>query len=238
MKTYTVVVDLGKKRDRTTFLVWRAKQATREIEGVERSIWAFVIVHLALFQGVPYHEVVASLAALMGHSDLMADSDLLVDGQNVGEAVIEMMRTQGLSPIPIITTGGQTVRKVKEQEGYIFGNRRGKLIPLQTFEEIHVPKNDLVEAARKLSRQNRITLARGLRWEDEFKKQLRDFHGIQSTRSTRYEAEDEATHDDFAWCLLAAAWWCTRGGVDDEAAPEPVGVGAGKLPDWNPLDFI
>ena len=238
MKTYTVVVDLGKRRDRAAFFGWKAKQVSRVVDDVERLVWTWVIVHLALFQGVPYQELVNDLTLLMGHPELAPDSDLLVDAQNVGEAVIEMMRAKGLEPMPILTTGGQTVREIKEEAGFVFtGNRNGKLMALQGYKEIHVPKNDLVTAGRNVLQQGRVTLARGLRWAEEYKKQMRNFRGIQSGRTTKYEAEDEMVHDDFVWCFLAGAWWCTRR-TPDEELPMPVPVGAGRLPDWNPLDHI
>jgi hypothetical protein len=239
MKTYTVVADLGKRRDRTAFFVWKAKQVSTAVLNEERLIWAWVVVHLGLFQGVPYHEVVDDLALLMGHPELVRDSDLLVDAQNIGEPVIEMMRAKGLAPIPILTTGGQTVREVKEQAGFVFANRSGRLMPLQTYQEIHVPKNDLVGAGRKVVQQKRVTLAQDMFWADKFKEQMRNFRGIQSGRSraTKFEAEDEMVHDDFVWCYLAAAWWCTRGGADEQSLM-PVAAGGDRLPDWNPLDHI
>ena len=141
-----------------------------------------------------------------------------------------------MSPISIITTGGQTVREVRKPFGQMFSREQGAIQPLGTFEEVNVPKTDLVTAGRHLAQRKRVTLAADLQWAGEFKKQMRGFHGFKSTRSSqmKYEADTDLIHDDFVWCYLAAAWWCTRGRIEDDNEEE-VGE-AYVMPDWDALE--
>lgn len=240
MKEYAVLVDLAKKRDFTAIMVM--KDSPQIVLGHEvlktpnKVVHYYDIVHISQKQGVWYHDIVREIGELMQRAALVENADLIVDGTGVGEGVIEIMRKQGLHPIPIITTGGGLMREVYADAADIFpGTTRLKV---QTLKEIHVPKSDLVTAGQLLVQQERVRVAAGLKWAEEARRQFKSFRGKinERTKHKVYEAETDEEHDDIVICYLLGAWWFTMQRAKQEI-PERQLPMDGDTQTWDPYDF-
>jgi hypothetical protein len=251
VKEYVVCTDLGKRRDRAVHLIMQ--DVAQIVPGVktlgtpDRILHTYVIVYIQQFFGKSYPQLVAETRNLMGTKSLVHNSDLLVDGNGVGDSVVDDMRLVGLMPIPIIAGGGNQVNEVYDEAGKIFADTPmpTKLKPLRTLKEIHVPKIDLVDAGALLAQQGRVELARGLRWAEEFQRQMQDFKDRNLAKrknvnvAPKYAAEHDEVHDDIVFCYLMGCWWFSRHVKDEDHIPERPLAGAEmpKAGDWNPYDF-
>ncbi len=245
MTEYAVMVDLGKKRDRTVFM--GMKYNANILPGHERIGIPDRLQHtcdipfIDQFIGISYPQVVDNLLTLMGAKELVNNVELLVDGRSVGEAVIDMMRQAGLNPIPIVATAGDQVHEVHAEFGKVFQStaREGRLSGALVLSQINVPKEDLVAAGMAVMQQNRLRIAKGLRWAEEFQRQLTHFKGSINERTKRriFEADEVDVHDDIVFCYLMGAWWFTRTRKDDILDSRPL-TGSGKRTEWDPMDFI
>jgi len=240
MHEYCVSVDIAKKRDYTAIMVFRDRPNL--VEGIEslgqghRFIHTYDIMHIDKFQCVSYPEITDIVSNMMEHHDLKSNADLLVDGSGVGAAVVDLMRDRFLTPIPIIFTGPGKAREVYADMGNIF-SVSDRLKGARILNDIHVPKVDMVAAARILTQQRRFRMTQGLKWADEFERQMLKFRGKvnEKTGHVRHEAETEDTHDDLVVCLLMAAWWFNRDRRDTEIVAARTGD---SVPEWNPMDFV
>lgn len=218
MKEYVVAVDIARKHDYYNIQVGKiVPQITpgSEVLGTaERVVHFLDIVHIDKFQRVGYEEAAKRVASIMRHRDLVSNADLLADGTGIGDASIELLRAQGLKPVPIIFTSGTAVREVRGASANVFSLTPGNpsLNRLAVLEEIHVPKVDLVDAGKQISQQRRYRVAAGLRWGDDFRKQIDGFHGRvnETTNRVTYEAETDRLHDDQVVCYLMMCWWMGR----------------------------
>jgi hypothetical protein len=242
---YAVLVDLGKKRDRTVFMAMKYNaniQPGHERVGIpDRLQHTVEIPFIDQFLGISYPQVVENLVSLMGAKDLSNNTDLLVDGRSVGEAVIDMMRRAYLTPIPIVATGGDQVHEVHAEFGRVFQQaaKDGRLAGPLVLSQINVPKEDLVAAGMAVMQQNRLRVAKGLRWAEEFHRQLSHFKGSTNERTKRrsFEADEVEVHDDMVFCYLMGAWWFTRTRKDDILDSRPL-TGSGQRTEWDPMDYI
>jgi len=240
VKEYAVLVDLAKKRDYTAIMVM--KDSPQIVLGHEtlkqpnKVVHYYDIVYIAQQQGMRYHTIVQEIGELMQRATLVENADLIVDGTGVGEGVVEIMREQGLQPIPIITTNSGLVREVYADVAEIFPGV--PKLRARTLKEIHVPKSDLVAAGQLLVQQERVRVAEKLKWAEEARRQFKSFRGKinERTKHKVYEAETEEEHDDIVICFLMGAWWFVSQRQQQEI-PErqlPVDEEAGT---WDPYDF-
>lgn len=243
MNEYAVLVDFGKKRDYNATMV--LKDSPQIVLGHEllkqpnRVLHYYDIMYIQQWQGVRYHKTVQETKELMGRTTLAENADLLVDGTGVGEAVVEIMREQGLRPIPIITTGSGRVREVYAKASEVFPGFSGpNRLDVRVLKEIHVAKVDLVAAGQVLVQQERVRIRAGLRWADEARQQFKRFRGKINERTKRkvYEAEEEEDHDDFVICFLLGAWWFVKRWAQQEI-PERQLPSEEHAPAWDPYDF-
>jgi len=232
------VWDIAKKRDFTTgFIVKRTAEivtGSEILKSPDRVRIYADIVAIDKFNNIPYTRVAEIIESRMGHKDLAHSCDLLIDGTGIGAAVVDLLREKGLHPVPIVFTGGGTVREVTAPFGSIFKGGEA-LVPLKIVKELHVPKTDLVAAGKLLIEQGRVRVAEGLRWGQDFKDQLLAFKGKVNEKGHRtYEADTEGDHDDMVVCLLMAAWWILRGGSKDEERVIPAKA---EEDSWSPSDY-
>lgn len=226
MKEYVVTVDIAKKRDFFAVMIFRKfvelVEGAKRIRAADRFVNYLYIVSIDKLQNLTYPEMARFIAAWMGHSALVHNADLLVDGTGVGEGAIDCIREEGLDPVPIIFTPGGQVREVYTDFGEVFRGSGGKLAPIKTLKEIHVPKEDLKAAGQLLAQQDRVRTAPGVAWLDDFEAQFMGFKGKvnENTGHRKYEAESEELHDDLVVCYLMGAWWMLREGL--ESIPDQV----------------
>jgi hypothetical protein len=203
----------------------------------DRVIHYYDIKNIEQYQGLDYEGMTDRIDIIMQNPRLRLNTDLIVDGTGVGEAVVEMIRKRGLYPIPIIFSGGEEAREHYASMGEVFNTGSGALGGAKILKGISVPKKDLVDAGKVMIQQGRIRIAPG-RWNEDFKKQLTKFKGKvnERTGSTKYEAETEQDHDDLVVCFLMGAWWIfnrkERGNI-----PERVSMQSGTA-GWEPDDYM
>ncbi len=245
MNEYAMICDPGKRRDSAIFMVAKhtgliVEKATH-LGNVERLRFLMDIVFIDKFFKRSYEELVDNAVTLCGTRDLANNHDLLVDGNGVGEPVLDMMRGKLLSPISIIATGGEKVTEIKAAFGRAVKGPTahvGKLQPAIGLAEIHVPKKDLVSAGQIVLQQNRCRIAQALRWREEFEKQLKHFKPPDGKKRKTWEADETEVHDDMVTTYLLCAWWFTRI-YRDVILPDQPPAGSGKrTAEWDPMDYL
>jgi len=242
MKEYVISVDIAKRRDYTSIMVFRDNpeivDGVKSLDQPDKILHHYDVVHIEKFQGLTYPEISQAISTVANHRNLSNNHDLIVDGTGVGEAVIDTLRLSGHAPIPIIFTSGGRVSEISAPAGSIFKNTGFQVAPMLVVKEIHVPKVDLVNAGRILVQQARVRVAQGIMWADEFKKQMMAFTGkVNETGRVKYEADKEEDHDDLVVCFLMAAWWFSHRRKTIEESIIPDGTAMEKPGDWNPYDF-
>jgi hypothetical protein len=245
MNEFIVSVDIAKRRDFFGIMALRDKPeiipASAVLETPDRIVHFFEVSLIEKYQGLTYEEMADRIAIVMRHINLRNNADLLIDGTGVGEAAVEQVRKRGLSPIPILFTGGEAYSEKYADFGSLFKGVPGQLNTAHILKEIHVPKKDLVAAGNILLQQKRVRVAEG-RWKKDFMKQMQAFRGkVNETKSGKthisYEAEHESDHDDLVVCYLMAAWWIQRRRARD-AIPERRLPAKEAMTSWEPLDLI
>lgn len=237
MREYIAAFDIAKKRDYFAGMIFRrTPELVRDDDGKSRSLEMLDLVHIEKHGNLAYQDMAEVVATIMGHRDLKNNADLLVDGTGVGEAAVELIRAKGLEPTPIIFTGGAQAREILEPAGRIFGEG---FSPLRISKGWTVPKADMVAAGQIIMQQRRLRVAPGLRWADDFKKQLEGFKGKvnEATARRSYNAESDDLHDDLVVCYLMAAWWSHRHREDRSEKLYPARGEATVLPDWDPVNL-
>lgn len=242
MKQYLIIVDPGKKRDPAAVMVMRDNikivNGASSINIPDKKQHFYEIVLIDKFVNTKYTDLVRNVCALSGHRDLKNNSELLVDGTGVGEAVIDIMREQYLTPIPIVFTGGGDVHEKYADFGSVFSNKQsGKMRGAQVLKEICVPRDDLVMAGQVVSQQGRIGIVPTLKFAEDFRRQLMGFKGDPNkvAKKMKYEAESDDVHDDLIVCYLMGAWYFTRHRKTDEQVLQG---SQQKISDWSPMDYM
>jgi hypothetical protein len=212
-------------------------EGNKTLDTPDRILHRYDITNIEQYQGLEYAEMAARIVTIMETPRLKNNTELLVDGTGVGDAVIELLRKNTLYPTPIIFTGGKTAQDNYAKMGDVFTGAGGKLAGAKVLNSISVPKKDLVDAGIVLIQQGRLAVAPG-KWKDRFLGQLGNFKEKHNERTGNksYEAEDEAVHDDLVVCYLMGAWWILnrKGRNDIEERSIPPNRKAG----WEPADFM
>ena len=240
MSEYVCAVDLAQRRDWTWWLALRDRvdivDGSHISQRPDRILHYYDVVWLDKVQNAKYSEIVETTDGLMMDNELRNNCDLIVDGTGVGVAVTEMMREAHLNPLPIIFTGGQAVHEVFS-EPIAQGARGFRGMP--ALKEIHVPKQDLVAAGRKIIEQGRIGVCKGIKYADELKAQLMAFRGkLKENKHLSFEAATESDHDDAVCALLMAAWWTTYSRPRDRERERPIFSKRVNTADWEPMDYL
>lgn len=239
-KEFICTVDLAKKRDYTTIQIYRDTPEVRHYPaetGRAPQIINWVdLTFQARMQGVRYTEQSRMIRELLRRIDLLNNCQLIVDGTGVGEAVVDIMREDGLMPLPIISTGGINVNPVYADFGKVFGGSSTQLRGAQVLKEMTVPKDDMVHAGMVVLEQGRLRMSETLNHKDDFRKQMARFKGKfnEATGNRKHENDEDSTHDDFVITFMLASWWMTykRVTVKEQVVHEQVNA------DWNPMDFL
>jgi hypothetical protein len=235
------VADIGKKRDFFALMLFydnaHIADGNKTLETPDRVLHRYDITNIEQYQGLEYGEMAARIVTVMEHPRLKNNTELIVDGTGVGDAVIELLRKHGLYPVPIIFTGGKTAADNYAKMGNVFTGTAGRLAGARVLNSVSVPKKDLVDAGIVLVQQGRVAVAPG-KWKDRFLEQLGNFKEKHNERTgnKKYEAGDEEVHDDLVVCYLMGAWWIlNRKGRNaiEERRLEP-----DRTAGWEPADFM
>jgi len=213
VREYLYILDPGKKRDYAAEMIFRDTPeilpGDPTLATPNRIIHYMDLVHIDKHKGVSYPDLVEKVFRRANTVQLVNNYELLVDGNGVGEPVIDMLRLRGLTPIPINSHGGTEVKKVYDEFGKVFTEGSETLKPLKILKEYHVPKADLVDAVRVILQQQRLRIAAGLHYTDDFKDQLMDFKPKppNSRGYVGWEAQHDEIHDDLVIGFLMGSWY-------------------------------
>ena len=127
------------------------------------------------------------------------DITLVVDASGVGAAVIDVLADAGLSPVPIIITGGFTVHP-RDEGGYT------------------VPKANLVAVVEVMLQGRRLQIADDLPHAHTLVSELRNFrydhtasgrlrYGAGPTGGEDISWRGDGSHDDLLLATALAAWY-------------------------------
>jgi len=212
MKEYIVSVDIAKKADYTGVQIFRQVPLIREGKKLlgqrDMKMTKYDLVYMTKIQGLNYNVVAEKILRIITLDNLLGNSDLIVDGSGVGEAVIDIMRGLNMNPISIVFTGGDLTREVYDTISNVFSNSSATLGGMKVLKQINVPKKDMVDCAVVALQQGLIRLSPNIKYREEFLDQLSKFKGkINEKGNVRYEADKESTHDDLVACFLMFCWW-------------------------------
>jgi hypothetical protein len=242
-KEYICAVDIAKKRDYTAIQIYKNSHSIihhpEDAARPEQIVSFLDLVYQVKMQALRYTEQARIIRELLGRVQMLHNTQLLVDGTGVGEAVVDIMREDGLNPLPIVFTSGNTVQPVYEGFGKVFGaslSTTGRLSGAQVLKEIRVPKEDLVHAGMLVMEQKRLRLAANIAHEDDFKRQMLSFRGKvnEKTGRTKYENESDDIHDDWVVTYLMACWWLTY----SRASEKKDLVVQEQDASWDPFDYV
>lgn len=242
MKEFLYILDPGKKRDYAAEMIFRDTPeivpGDATLGRLDRIVHYMDLVHIDKHKGTSYTELVSKVVRRAHTAQLVNNCELLVDGNGVGEPVLDILRDTGLYPIAINSHGGQAVKKVYDEFGKIFQDTGDALKPLKILKEYHVPKADIVDAGRVILQQQRLRIAAGLAYAEDFREQLMDFKPKPpgSRGAVKWEAKHDEIHDDLVICFLMGSWYIINR-QDRNEVPERE-LHTEINPDWNPLDRI
>jgi hypothetical protein len=213
----------------------------KNLRAPNRIVRSLGIVNIDKFQNLPYPALARLICTRMGHKALVNNADLLIDATGIGEAVVDLVRNEGLTPYAIKITGGGKVAVEHEDFGQVFTQSSdSRLHGIQAIKGFSVPKADLIAAGQLYMQQDRVRCASGIPWEDDFRDQMMGFKGQLNDggRITKAEAETEALHDDLVTCYLLGAWWDSREGNDEiEERPLPISTKLNRPGVYDPYDY-
>jgi hypothetical protein len=189
--SFTVGVDVGQRQDHTALTAVQAAGDEYHTRHVKR-----------FDLGTPYPKIIEAVASLM-EAEPLEDATLVVDATGVGQPIVEMFSDEGLSPVPIWITGGDSVN---ESDG-----------------EFRVPKRDLASTVQALLQSGRLKFADKLPFREVLTDELKKFRAKINidTGSASFEHWRERDTDDIVLALACALWHA------ENAHPESFVLGVG-----------
>jgi hypothetical protein len=195
--TFFLGLDLGQANDYTALTILE-KLPAEQPQG--RMYHGRLLERLP--RGTPYPDVARHVKGLMATGQLAGIRHLIVDQTGVGRPVVDMLRSYGLSPLPVNITGGDKVTR----EGGVFG----------------VPKRDLVSALQVLLQTGRLKFAEGLPEVKTLVSELLAFEvKITASAHDTYGVWREGKHDDLVLSVALAAWYAEQVGGGWVIGPAP-----------------
>ena len=187
--SFTVGLDIGQTSDPTAL-------AAVEDAGGDPSVYH--LRHVERFElGTPYPTIVEDVARLLG-TDELDGADLVVDATGVGRPIVEMLEEEGLDPISIWITGGDSVTEDEEKR------------------EFRVPKRELASTVQALLQSGRLKFAEGLPFRDVVVDELQKFRAKINinTGEATFEHWRERDTDDVVLALACALWHAENASVE------------------------
>jgi hypothetical protein len=206
---FFVGVDLGQTQDPTAVTIVQRLPAYAG--------GRLALRHLErLSLGTSYPRIVQHLKQLMRRPEVRNRSTLVVDATGVGRPVLDYLRHEGLPPVGIVITGGQSVT-------WANGNA-------------HVPQKDPVGVAKMRLAEEEVHVAPGLTVAtsmplgDTLRTELRRFR-VRITASAHETFGREGEHDDLICALTCACWFAQY--LSPAEVRKALGIGTwGISPRW------
>lgn len=168
--------------------------------------------------GTPYiapegsESIIEKTKTMMSSPQLKDQTELVVDATAVGRAVIEMYRTNGLRPVPIVLHAGREV--TLDDQGYFY-----------------VPKRDVVFALIATMQEFRLRIG-PVPEAEILGREIQSFKMKYTDKGhDQYAAWREGEHDDLVLALCIGLWYARKmaGTFDGQLPP------AGKKRKFDPL---
>jgi len=191
---FYVGLDLGQAADYTAITILE-RPAREQRFGYHPEPPAPTVYHLRHLErvtlGTTYPAIAQRVKRLTEAEPLRGRSVLIADATGVGIAVMDLLRSAGVRPVPVTITGGNQV--TREPNG------------------LHVPKRDLVFALLTLFQAERVKVAAGLSMAETLRQELLNFRvKIDAKAHDSYAAWREGVHDDLVLSAALAAWYADR----------------------------
>jgi hypothetical protein len=206
---FTLGLDLGQVSDPSAIAILDEKTEARVIQDpaeallgapgskvLSRSYLLRQLERPAL--GTSYPDIVRGVKEFCDNPALRDQVDVVVDATGVGRPVIDVMRENGLSPIPVVITFGNAGKDViMDDDGYF-----------------RVPKVDIMASLQVLFGSGRLKYPlelldrEGVNLVPVWLMEMERFK-MKQTKSGNmtYEAWRETDHDDIVLAIALPCWW-------------------------------
>lgn len=215
-KQYVIAFDPGKVNDPAAVQVYRAVPVFIPEDNVfnrARTLIKDDLVMQYQVQEQRHTDTARFIANLMRRKDLVDASVLVFDATGVGQAVKDILVDEGVRDmVPIVyTSGGSVTMKYMDSAMDRRFAMPGQAISFKILDEVHVPKNDMVDAARLALECEEIRIAKGLPFLDGFRNQMVNFTGKMNKKGyTSYNNSSDDIHDEWVNCLMMRSWYRHR----------------------------
>ncbi len=181
---YLIGLDLGQSNDYTAVSILQPVGGKLRLRHLDR-----------LPLGMSYPNQVRAIQVL--YNKLDGKRTLIIDRTGIGRAIYDMFREGGLNPVAVtFTSGERTLQLLKKTP-------KG----LKPRMEFRVPKNEIISSLNATMQQERLQIARGLKYGDVLTNELKDFEmQVRPTGHVSFNAK-EGSHDDVLISVSLVAWW-------------------------------
>ena len=101
------------------------------------------------------------------------------------------------------TAGGKVSYVWRDEKDERFKTPSSETFRMRTLDELHVPKPDMVDAARLELERQAVKIVKNLPYKDDFEKQLLEFRGKMNQKGyTSYNNSKDEIHDDWVNCFM------------------------------------
>lgn len=209
MKRYLIALDPGQKQDPAAIQIYKTvPEVVHPDELVNREakvIYRDDLVMQYRLSDKRYTYLADFVIRLMERKSLSSESVLVFDATGVGAAVKDMLHDKGVkSMIPIVyTSGGKVTYVYRDSNDKRFKMPGNSIWEMKALDELHVPKADMVDAARLEMERKAIRIVKGVPYRDEFKNQMQEFSGKMNQKGyTSYNNSKDEIHDDWVNCFM------------------------------------
>lgn len=214
MKKYVIALDVGQVQDPCAIQVWRATQVQANAQDPLDERIRYLLKDDLIMQykimDTKYKTICKFAHDLMEREDMHEQSVLVFDATGVGRALKETFQEMGVkSMVPVVYTAGGKVNYVyRDMDDRRFNTANGQFLNFHVLDEVHVPKADMVDAARIALEHNEVRVAPNLPYAKDFELQLRNFTGqMRPNGYVAYNNADENVHDDLVNCFMIRSWY-------------------------------
>ena len=191
-RDFIIGVDLGQARDYTAICILeRFEELTGE---AAKGQWLKQVRYEMPYLerpslGTSYPDIIERLKELIAQLPDHERLKIVVDRTGCGRPVVDLMRKEKLSVIPVTITAGGSVT------GSVYGG-------------YNVPKRELVSNLAIIFQANRLTIARALPEAAQLVEELQNFKiKVTLAGNDTYEAWRESDHDDLVLAAAMGAWY-------------------------------
>lgn len=191
--------DVGQVQDYSAWSLIRRRDMWQERKGLPGTraweeepilnVHRYDVEDMGRFElGTSYPEQKERVKAMLSHPTLQGRTVFVMDATGVGRPLVQDFIEEGLPPIPVVITGGQSVSLGKD--GFY-----------------RVPKRDLVVQTQIVLESRRIKFA-NIPARKIMREELENFRlRMTKANSETYEAWRDSVHDDMVLSLLLPIWY-------------------------------